>query len=334
MLAQPRLILVAGLLIAASTVVSAGYAGTSAQGEPDEHVAALLKLIRDENPNVASIGSKVKKVKEQNVTSKAVEALLKILAERMSTPSSQRMAAYALGLIGPDAKDAVTILKQTLGELRPEGVREQVAFSLTLIDPSNAKEAVPILASFLTHGEAYLRQSANMREQTFAALERVGEDAVGAVPHLIAALSAPEWADRGRAAKLLSKFGSKAEPARPQLMKLVGDNEHPLVQYWALITLKGLGPLPKEMMPALVSAFSAKDHRAELRAEVLESLKSYDKDTLIPALVRIIQDRKAADIARGGAVLLFSATIIADHAIRLSPTDSDRVGVPPLWNHI
>ncbi|MCY3018889.1 MAG: HEAT repeat domain-containing protein [Planctomycetota bacterium] len=226
-------------------------------------------------------------------------------------PHIRRLAARALGQIGPAASGALTDLRElrqrkddmvpaaataALLRIEPKGPHRTDALSM-LIEALNTrdeelridavdglavlgKEAVPKLL------EAFQMGSPVMRESAAEALARIGPDADAAVPTLIDELKNEQAPGRAHAIWVLSTMGSKAKAAVPELARIAGDAKSSL-RSRAIIALGRIGPDAEAAVPLLRQAASGKDRG--ISSDAQDAL-----DDVQPVWVEISPARKPA----------------------------------------
>jgi HEAT repeat protein len=163
-------------------------------------------------------------------------------AERLRArdPSDRRLAAEALGEIGPAAAPAVAALTKALTDADPK-VRELSAHALGQIAPA-AEPAMAALIKVLADPEPELRRRAAH------ALGEIGPAAAPAVAALTKALTdADPWVRR-LAAQVLGGIGPAAAPAVAALTRALVDPE-PGVGSSAAGALRRIGPAAKSGAP-------------------------------------------------------------------------------------
>ncbi len=177
-----------------------------------------------------------------------IPALIKAL-EKDGDKYFRRHAAFALGNIGPEAKEAVPALINALEKDGDKDVRWRAADALVNIDPE-AKEVVPALIKALEKdGDKEVRRNAAY------ALGKIGPQAKEVVPALIKAMEKDGDEDvRGRAADALGNIGSEAKEAVPALIKAMEMDGDIDVRRNAADAVGKIGSEAKEAVPALIKA--------------------------------------------------------------------------------
>ncbi|HIO09361.1 TPA: hypothetical protein EYN09_20810, partial [Candidatus Poribacteria bacterium] len=150
---------------------------------------------------------------EQNVDTQEqkIERLIKQLQDQ--NKDVRIYAAFALGMIGEEAIDAVSALIQALQDQNPE-VRGDAVQALGSIG-SGAEDAVPALIQTLQDQDPSIRQSVAL------ALGQIGtpEAIKVAVLALIQTLQDQDAEVRGDAVQALGKIGAEAKDAVPALIQ-------------------------------------------------------------------------------------------------------------------
>jgi HEAT repeat protein len=169
-------------------------------------------------------------------------------------PQVRKLAAWALGIVGPQAKAALPQLEQALKDKSAQ-VRFLAAYALGEMGPL-AREATPALARRLRDPDPAVRARAA------EALREIGADAVPALADLLKDQH-PEA--RLGAVWALSLLGPKAKPAVPALGQVVtgGDAR---ARVAAIITLGALGTDASEALPYLYQALEMKHLETQQRA--------------------------------------------------------------------
>lgn len=152
--------------------------------------------------------------------------------------SYRLLGAYGLIALGPDAKPAVPALMGLLTD-KDAQVRYPAVFALRCLGPA-ASDALPSLITCLKDPEFIVRDEAVL------ALGTIHQQPDQVVPILVGVLdqawnpqnSAILWLD---AMSALREFGTRAKPAVPRLLNLLGD-EHEDIRSLATNTLMVIDP--------------------------------------------------------------------------------------------
>jgi HEAT repeat protein len=169
-------------------------------------------------------------------------------------PQVRKLAAWALGIIGPEARAALPQLEQALKDKSAQ-VRFLAAYALGEMGPL-AREATPALARRLRDPDPAVRARAA------EALREIGTDAVPALTDL---LKDPQPEARLGAVWALALLGPKAKPAVPALGQFVAGGDAK-VRVAAIITLGALGTDASEALPYLYQALEMKHLETQQRA--------------------------------------------------------------------
>ena len=164
----------------------------------------------------------------------AVPALVATIQDPNATSQARVHGLWALGLIGPEAHDALPRVKEALTDPAPEA-RGTAAFALSQID-TQAGTAVPLLiplfadpipevnaaatqaiARYRDQAVPFLRKAladpnAFVRKQSVVTLGLMGEHAGGAVVELVAMVRDPNNELRAEAAEALGHIGARRWP--------------------------------------------------------------------------------------------------------------------------
>ena len=123
-------------------------------------------------------------------------------------PIGKYAAIHAVGKIGPEAKEAIPILIETIREVRNRDKRILVACNKALL--AMGKEIVPHMVALLKD------ETWEMRRGAAWILGKLGPDARDAVPALSEALNDPNAAVRTKAQEALKKIqGEEGELKEP-----------------------------------------------------------------------------------------------------------------------
>lgn len=213
-------------------------------------IPAILDVLEEElsNPNIWGeenyIAEAAGKVIEE-IGANAVD----ILTESLKDNNIRYAAAYALGLLGADAKAAVPILIEALKDKKADS-RSIVIQTLGSIG-SEANTAVPILIEAL--------KDDNVRSYAIDALGNIGPASKIAVPTLVDILRDKKEEPFIRFIRLnvaiaLGKIGTGANAAVPALVDALKD-ENDFICKESAIALGKIGLGAKKAIPAITEAF-------------------------------------------------------------------------------
>jgi HEAT repeat protein len=172
-------------------------------------------------------------------------------ALRGDDPEARRAALWAISLLGPEAKEAVSALIAVLDDPR-EDVLEGAIRSLQAIGP-DAAPAAPTLALKLGDRRFFYNSGLSGSHLAVDALAAIGPSAV---PALIEALGSHSEEARGWAAVTLGRIGPAAQNAVPVLDRLV-KKQGALEGTLAVQALGKIGPAAAEAIPTLHAAYDA-----------------------------------------------------------------------------
>ncbi len=164
----------------------------------------------------------------------------------------RRSAAACLGMIGPDAKEAIPELLNNL-EDRDKWVRQMSAFALHRIDP-NRPEPVAVLIADLRDDDVIFRR----------VIARELGKYIPQVPAAVNALGHALW-DREIAdtvAQVMAKRGAAAHEAVPDLVLTLSDEDEKLV-FSTLQALAAIGPAADSAVPALIDLLNSDKPRSD-----------------------------------------------------------------------
>ncbi|MDF1665340.1 MAG: HEAT repeat domain-containing protein [Planctomycetota bacterium] len=192
----------------------------------------------------------------------AVPALCNILND--SDPSIAQSAAWALGKIGPDAREAVPALRQSLIDGHT-GLRWFATFALGAIG-REARDALPELEVALADDDEDVR-----REAAFALAQISSASDEKILPVLISILEARvalrDTSFRRRALESLEALGSKTAPYLFETLK----RTNPSARYGAAIVLAKVSPLAVHaVLPILIDALRSQE--ADMQPSAVEAL--------------------------------------------------------------
>jgi HEAT repeat protein len=229
------------------------------------------------------------------------------LADRLASGDREvrREAAYALALLGSEAKDALPALIKALDDPDKQ-VWSNAVTAVANIGPE-AEAAIPTLIDALNSRRSRGGRERDRRQallRSAYALTRIGP---AAVPPLIAALDADDGAARQGAAKALGGMGPAAREAIPGLIRNLGHPEA-AVRSEMIEALSSIGP---DSIGALSDALGAKEAlMRESSALALAQLGRAAEGTIPRLLTALSEEREPT----GRAALL---------------TALSRVGLPP-----
>jgi HEAT repeat protein len=232
-----------------AAVKQLGSWGTAASlAAPD--LAGLLNDPDDEVANQAAVAL-------AEIGPLAVKELVKAARPPATAPVRQR-ALYALSKMGPDAREAVPILKEALQD-RHTPCRYYAAIALGELG-AEAKAVVPDLSRTLTDNDE------GVRNQAGQALANVGEEAL---PALRIMVEDEDWAVRLGGLQALAYHGPQAQALAPDMARLLTDDVAD-VRTQAAKALATLGPAAKEAVPQLLDAM--KDDRYAVQMAAYQAL--------------------------------------------------------------
>ena len=195
-------------------------------------------------------------------------------------------AARALGRIGPEAREAIPPLVETLNDENSD-LRAEAAEALGGI--GQATEDV-VLALNEALNETMGIWYPSPREQIVRALGKLGPEAMVAVPALISVLKdSPRLFERQQSAMALGRIGQPAKIAVPALAKTMRQKNtfQDLGQYSA----DALSRIGKAAVPYLIQAL--KDEISEVRFAAVGALGQIGPDArdAIQPLIEALEDK-------------------------------------------
>ena len=204
----------------------------------------------------------------------------------------QIAGARALWTLGPEAKDAVAALMETLNSSKDDQVRGAIVTTLGQIGAAS-KSAVPAILETMKIKE--------IRPKAILALAKIGPEAKEAVPVLTANLEDRD--SRIMAIKALGEIGKEAKVAVTKMTQLLAERDKDL-RLTILTALKEMGPAAKEAVPAIGNCLDFKDKEVSLQAlEVLGGLGP-DAKAAVGDIIRLFldEDTSPTNTLRGKAV--------------------------------
>jgi HEAT repeat protein len=164
-------------------------------------------------------GCSNQKLYEQNVSNKSTKELIKMLEDQSDPENLFGAITEELGKRGVDASDAAPALSVALTYPRRDSYL--AGFALLALGP-NAKSAIPILVSELTHERTTVRKYAAL------SLGAIGREAECAIPQLASLLWHPDSETRSAAAISIDAIteanlvdpDAKLDPQTPGIMAL------------------------------------------------------------------------------------------------------------------
>jgi HEAT repeat protein len=195
----------------------------------------------------------------------AVPRLIGLLKSR--DPHLRGGAAYALGRIGPFAREALLPLTALLSDEKAN-IRPRAAEAIDRMSGPEAKEAVPALTAALKDAVEHLagdEEARQLRTHLARALGKVGPEARPAVAPLGKLLEDRNVYGRTAAAEALGLIGPDARAAGPALTARLQDSDS-TVRIQAALALFRVEQSPKAV-PVLVGIFdNDKKPRARIQA--------------------------------------------------------------------
>lgn len=205
----------------------------------------------------------------------ALPALIE--AMRKKDPFIRRRAAAGLADLGPDAKDAVPVLVDALGDTEDGWVPRVACWALRNIGPA-AKNALPRLRELLKENNNLLQMDA---ARAMVAIDPKAEEARPVLRKLIERYPGQIGV---KAAAALGKMEGGLATALPVLIKGLEDPGSSFARIDAATGLGELGPPAKEAVPALLRAYRGGDET--LREAAARALKRIDPEAARGAGIR------------------------------------------------
>ena len=212
----------------------------------------------------------------------SLRTLLELLEN--DNPEVRHSAAYALGELGPIAKESAAALAKRLLSDENILVRASAAASLGYI--RNVPVGAPALAQGLTDG------SPLVRTQAAQAIGGFGEQASCAITDLLYnAVNDTSLLSRYAALGALEELALYATDAAPKLAELIGDQDE-FTRILALQALRKIGPRGRQAIPILINL--ANNHqRAQTRCKAINALLNVcdDEGRITPVFQSLLGDR-------------------------------------------
>lgn len=194
---------------------------------------------------------------------------------KSADPAARTSAASQLGLMGPDAAEAVPALAEALRD-SAEPVRLNAAYALG----AAGSRGVPALV------EALVTQAKEVQLDAAYGLAAAGQVAV---PALIEALDCADEQARGDAAYALGDMGSQAGEAVGRLARLGGDPA-PFVRRHVAEALGNITRQPETAVPALAGLLGDEDPQTRFNAAYALARFGAQADAAVPALAKALED--------------------------------------------
>lgn len=243
-------------------------------------IAELVKKLGDESDTTRK--EAIEELAE--IGQPSVPALIKAL-EGNEDKYVRKIAAWALGQIGPAAHDAVHTLIKALGD-QDKYVRANAAWALGQIGPVTENVAPALI-------KALKDKNKNVRMNAAGALGEIGPVTKEVIPALIKALDGDKNKDvRKNAAAVLGKIGPVTEKVIPALIKALGDQDED-VRVNAIRALVKIGSSTKEVIPPLIKVLEGdEDWSVQAHAAMaLVKIGSLTKEVISP-LIKVLEEGK------------------------------------------
>lgn len=224
-------------------------------------------------------------------------------------------AAFALGRLGPSAKQAAAALTKGMDDANPV-LKVVCAWALVRVGPddqSSKDKAIGVLVEGLSSDnplvqKAAMRALADLRPKApgvLPAVKRIlegdnrelaaealdilaamGESAVG---QLVEALQKAEL--RAVAAAVLGHIGPDAKTAVPTLLELLKIEKDPTNRRELLLALSSIAPTTKEAVPLAIDSLADPEERVVLAACLLLGKIGPDAKEAVPALKKLLDSK-------------------------------------------
>ena len=216
----------------------------------------------------------------------------------------RRLAAIALGQVGPEAKDAVSELAELMKD-RDASVAIEAVSSLTRI----GKAAVPKLV------EALQGEDQRSRSWAAGALGRIGPDADSAGPALLEAIKDKNRQVSSDASTALG--GIQTKKTLSMLLAALGDTD-PQTRPAIILALGRFRDESKQVVPALDALLLDKD--TMIRERAVRALGSIGSSR-VDKLVQVARDAMKVTVLEIGP----ASRLVLDPLLRALHDDSERL---------
>lgn len=227
----------------------------------------------------------VKKLTELGPQAREAIPVLKKILDRKGDDQVGELAARAVIAIGPDSV-SVPLLSEILSK---RNEKYYIAEALGELGPA-AAPAVPELKQLLENKGYHVRRAGAL------ALGKIGPAALDALPQLVQALDDPQEYHHypGQIAQAIASIGPQAVP----YLITVLETENFTIREGVAKTLGEIGADAETAIPALIEKLSDKDKRPHIYASALGKIGP----KAIPALLNIIENANEEAIRRMYAV--------------------------------
>jgi HEAT repeat protein len=196
-------------------IIAVGMIGKDAwKAEP-----ALIEALKNEDEDVRWMAAQ--HIGSIDPGEDAAKALLDVLKDTHAGIRIKASAAYSLGRIRADVRDAIPALSEALSS-DDALLSVNAAASLVKIDPGSGENVLSVLLNGLKDSRSFVRHSAIL------ALGKMGTEAKEAVPELTNALKDEDRMCRLAAVQVLEGLGEDAKDAVPALYEALKSEDERL----------------------------------------------------------------------------------------------------------